>query len=55
MYTVLEDGVPHRIGDRFQNKSHLRITDKFFGEEFLIPWTISNGVAVADNTLYQQE
>lgn len=55
MYTILEDGVPHRMEDGFQNKSHLRITDKYFGDEFLISWTISNGVAVANSTLYQQE
>lgn len=55
MYTLLENGQPHRMGDRLQNKFDLQITDKYFGDEFLIPWTISNGVAVADNALYQQE
>lgn len=29
-------------------RTKLTITDKFYGDKYLIPWTISNGVAVVD-------
>lgn len=31
--------------------SQLELTDRYYGDEYLIPWTISNGVAVADKSL----
>lgn len=48
MYTMTENGRPIHPDDTFQNKSQLRLTDKYFGDEYLVSWTISNGIAVAD-------
>ncbi len=55
MYAILEDGQPLRAGDEFKDRRNLRITDKYFGDEFLISWSISNGVAVANGVLYQKK
>lgn len=38
----------------FQDIAQLEITDRYYGDKFLIPWTISNGVAVADKSLLIQ-
>ena len=54
MYTLLLDGKPvcpgsdilqHIEGTKFS------LTDEYFGDEYLIPWTISNGVAVAQSLI----
>lgn len=58
MYTLLKNGEPVRTDtgrkSKFQNVSQLELTDRYYGDEYLIPWTISNGMAVADRTLLQQ-
>lgn len=51
MYTLLCNGKP--INQTKRNPltrrpaPHLTITDRFFGEEYLISWVISNGIAVS--------
>jgi len=50
MYTLLCNGKPVRQnGEKppIKRKGGVSLTDQFYGEEFLIPWVISNGVAVA--------
>lgn len=58
MYTLLKDGKPVRTDTnrkgKFQDIAQLEITDRYYGDKFLIPWTISNGVAVADKSLLIQ-
>lgn len=58
MYTLLKDGEPVRMDIRrkrvFKDMSQLELTDRYFGDEYLIPWTISNGVAVASHSLLQK-
>lgn len=58
MYTLLKDGHPVYtdafLPDTPSDTSQLEITDRYFGDEYLIPWTISNGVAVANQSLVQQ-
>ena len=58
MYTLLKNGEPVRTDtgrkSKFQNVSQLELTDRYYGDEYLIPWTISNGMAVADKALLQQ-
>lgn len=58
MYTLLKDGKPVRTDinrkGKFQDIAQLEVTDRYYGDEFLIPWTISNGVAVADKSLLIQ-
>lgn len=58
MYTLLKDGKPVRTDTnrkgKFQDIAQLEVTDRYYGDEFLIPWTISNGVAVADKSLLIQ-
>lgn len=56
MYTLLCDGRPVRqdvaLPDiQRKNNTRLELTDKFLGDEFLIPWVISNGVAIAAKPL----
>lgn len=55
MYTFVQDGQPVLLTDLSKNTTRLRLTDKYFGDEYLVPWTISNGVAVIDSTRLQQE
>lgn len=51
MYTLLCGGKPVRQGKGIpvacEPEASLLITDKFYGEEYLIPWVVSNGIAVA--------
>lgn len=58
MYTLLKDGKPVRMDINrrrtFKNATQLELTDRYFGDEYLIPWTISNGVAVASHPLLQK-
>ncbi len=58
MYTLLKDGKPVRMDINrrrtFKNITQLELTDRYFGDEYLIPWTISNGVAVASHSLLQK-
>lgn len=57
MYTLLKDGRPVRMDtnqkSKYQDDLQLKLTDRYFGEEFLIPWTVSNGIAVASHILLQ--
>ena len=48
MYTLTENGRPIHPHGTWKSREHLCLTDKYFGDEYLIPWTISNGMAVAD-------
>lgn len=54
MYTLAEDGHPIHPHGTWKDKAHLCLTDQYFGDEYLIPWTISNGIAVADVKMHQQ-
>ena len=58
MYTLLKKGRPVRMDinrkGKYQDASQLKLTDRYFGEEYLIPWTISNGIAVADQLLLER-
>lgn len=55
MYTLLKNNKPVRMDSRqrrvFKDVSQLKLTDKYFGKEFLIPWVISNEIAVASRPL----
>ena len=55
MYTILMDGKAVRqdrkTTPKYKAGATLTITDEFFGDEFLIPWTISQGMAVADKAV----
>jgi len=56
MYTLLCNGKPVRQNGKkppARTKGELSFTDQFYGDEFLIPWVISNGVAVADRPVLQ--
>lgn len=53
MYTFLENGHPISPYGPFHDKSRLQITDKYFGDKYLIPWVVSNGVAVGYTVLKQ--
>lgn len=48
MYTLVENGRPIHFGTEVEDVSKLTLTDCYFGDEYLVPWVISNGVAVAD-------
>lgn len=47
MYTFMEDGCPVHLDEAVKGVCKLTLTDRYFGNEYLVPWTISNGVAVA--------
>jgi len=56
MYTLLCDGKPVRQNGKVsptRAKGELSFTDQFYGDEFLIPWVISNGIAVASRPVLQ--
>ena len=52
MYTFLNNGHPIPFGEPVKDASKLTLTDRYFGDEYLIPWTISNGIAVASHFLF---
>ena len=52
MYTFLNNGHPIHFGEPVKDASKLTLTDRYFGDEYLIPWTISNGIAVASHLLF---
>lgn len=51
MYTLVEGGRPVHFLEPRKNMAQLELTDLYFGDEYLIPWTISKGIAVADKAL----
>lgn len=48
MYTFIEGGHPLCPEDGLKGIAQPILTDRYFGDEYLVPWTISNGIAVAD-------
>ena len=54
MYSFMEGQHPVCIGERVKTPVKLTLTDRYFGDEFLVPWTISNGVAVASQSLFHK-
>ena len=59
MYTLLKDGRPVRMDtnrkSKYQDDLQLELTNRYYGNEFLIPWTVSNGIAVASRILLQHD
>ena len=55
MYAFTEDGYPIHMDKPVKDPSRLTLTDRYYGDEFLIPWAISNGVAVASKSLLRQD
>lgn len=57
MYTLLKDGKPVDMETQkppvFSKGTVCTLTDKFFGEKYLIPWNIINGIAVAKRRLFK--
>lgn len=53
MYTFMEGKHPIRFGASVKDATKLILTDRYFGDEYLVPWVISNGVAVASRSLNQ--
>lgn len=51
MYSLVEDGRPVHANGSFKDATKLTLTDHYFGDEYLVSWTISNGVAVARKSL----
>lgn len=47
MYSLSEDGKPVHFLETGKDVAKLELTDQYFGDEYLLPWTISNGIAVA--------
>lgn len=54
MYTLTEDGCPIHMDEPVKDPSKLALTDRYYGDEYLVPWVISNGVAVASQSLKQK-
>lgn len=57
MYSVLKNGKPVRMDtnrlSKFRELSKLQLVDKYYGDEYLVPWVISNGIAIASRALLQ--
>ena len=51
MYTLMEGGHPIHFGAAIKDARKLTLTDRYFGDEYLVPWVISNGIAVASQSL----
>ena len=47
MYTFVEGQRPIHVGESIKDPTRLTLTDRYFGDEYLVPWVISNGIAVA--------
>lgn len=54
MYTFVEGGKPIHFGATVEDANKLTLTDRYFGDEYLVPWVISNGIAVASQSLLQK-
>ena len=50
MYTIMEGKYPVSMDFGFSDVSKLTLTDRYFGDENLVTWTISNGIAVASQS-----
>ena len=54
MYAFLKDGKPVSINTpekhELKEKRQLELTDRYYGDEYLVPWTISNGIAISDKS-----
>lgn len=48
MYSLSERGKPVHFWELGKDVAKLELTDHYFGDEYLLPWTISNGIAVAE-------
>ena len=55
MYTLMEDGHPIHMDEVVKDTSKVTLTDRYFGDEYLIPWVVSNGIAVASRILFRRE
>lgn len=55
MYTLMEDGHPIHMDEVVKDTSKVTLTDRYFGDEYLIPWVVSNGIAVASRILFRLE
>lgn len=57
MYTILADGNPIRMDLQKPvpvfSEVALQITDKYFGDEFLVSWVILDNMAIANRLLYK--
>lgn len=54
MYALTENGRPVHMDEQVKDITKLTLTDRYYGDEYLVPWVISNGVAVASQSLKQQ-
>lgn len=54
MYTFVENGHPIHMDEQIKDIAKLTLTDRYYGDEFLVPWVISNGMAVVSQSLKQQ-
>lgn len=54
MYTLTENGCPIHTDESVKDLSKLVLTDRYFGDEYLFSWVISNGVAIASQSVPQQ-
>lgn len=54
MYTFMDGQRPIHVGESIRDPAKLTLTDRYFGDEYLVPWVISNGVTVASQALPQQ-
>ena len=55
MYTFTKNRRPIHVDEPVKDPSKLILTDCYFGDEYLIPWIISNGVAVASQSILRQD
>lgn len=47
----MEDERPIHMDEPVKDPSKLTLTDRYYGDEYLVSWVISNGVAVAAKSL----
>lgn len=51
MYTLMGGKYPVHREFGFSSASKLTLSDRYYGDEYLVSWTIANGIAVATQTL----
>lgn len=54
MYTFLEGEKPILVGAKVKDTSKLTLTDRYYGDKYLVPWVITNGIAVGSQSLRQK-
>ena len=55
MYSFLDGSRPVTIDEQVEDPTKLTLTDRYFGDEYLVSWVISNGIAITSQSLSRKK